>query len=355
MSRDTARGVSELLHFRIAAIVAGCAAASCSQGGIGSGEIGRDVPPSATCHYAQGFSRVLGLHLPDPVDYLAWDKSGQAREEAGSICGRAEDQEQCHSTVATIRAEASTNATAATHGRSYYLYTRGDAVSVLLSEQEVLEFFGPLDTVNEAAIVLSLRYQRMPQCSEMSVVGDGYLAGPRYLQRIRRPMTTAYCEELEYFTVHISHNGTTTERSSGTGLGGCPGRRPSGLLEETRSTPNPAIGAYFARVAELELAAVGAFAEIERALTAHAAPARLVERCRAARRDEVRHTALMTELACRYGGMPDPVRFVPKASHTLLELALENAREGAQGLRWRRNGNSRGASSTGWCHLTEAG
>ena len=53
-----------------------------------------------------------------------------------------------------------------------------------------------------------------------------------------------------------------------------------------------------------------------------------LERCRAARRDEVRHTALMTELARRYGGMPEPVRFVPKAPHTLLELALENAREG---------------------------
>lgn len=36
----------------------------------------------------------------------------------------------------------------------------------------------------------------------------------------------------------------------------------------------------------------------------------------------------MTELAGRYGASPRPVRFVPTASHTLLELALENAREG---------------------------
>jgi hypothetical protein len=36
----------------------------------------------------------------------------------------------------------------------------------------------------------------------------------------------------------------------------------------------------------------------------------------------------MAELAGRYGATPQSVRFVPKSSHTLLDLALENAREG---------------------------
>jgi hypothetical protein len=328
MSRDRVRGRdSGSLHLRIAAIVAGCGAASCSPYSAGSGpgasgELGRDVPSSSVCSLHQGFSRVAGLHLPEPVDYLSWD-SGQAREEAGTSCGLAEDQEECQAAVATLRAEASTSPTAAT----YYLYTRGDAVGALLSEQDILEFIGPIDTLNEAAIVLSLRY-RMPGCQGISEVGDGYITRSRYLARTLMPATLGNCETVEYFTVHVSRDGTTTERPSGTGLGSCPGRRPSRLLEATRSTRNVTVGAYFARLAELELAAVGAFAEIERALVAHGAPARLIERCRAAHRDEVGHTALMAELACRYGAPPEPVRFVPKASYTLLELALENAREG---------------------------
>jgi hypothetical protein len=57
-------------------------------------------------------------------------------------------------------------------------------------------------------------------------------------------------------------------------------------------------------------------------------PHGLIERCRGARRDEVRHAALMTELAGCYCAMPGAIRFVPKASHTLLELALENPWEG---------------------------
>lgn len=198
---------------------------------------------------------------------------------------------------------------------------------MLISDQEILEFLGPIDTVNEAAIVLSLHYG-MPRCERLSAVGDGYVTDPKYVTRSLAPATPGHCEVIGYFTVHVSYDGTTTERASGTGPGGCPGRRPSGLVDPVGPAANLATAAYFAQVAELELAAVGAFAEIERALAAHVAPATLRDRCRAARRDEVRHAALMTELAGRYGASPRPVRFVPTASHTLLELALENAREG---------------------------
>jgi hypothetical protein len=265
--------------------------------------------------------------LPNPVDYLAWDSYGQPVEEVGTLCGFAEASDICSSAVATARAGASANAAADTSYSNYYLYTRGDDVGLLVSEQEILEFLGPVDTVNEAAIVLSLRY-RAPGCNEISTVDDGYVTGPRYLSRTISPETLGDCEIIGYRGVHVSYDGTTSERDGGSGLGVCPGRRPARLLETSRPTSNHTPGAYFARVAELELAAVAAFAELERALVAHCAPAGLIDRCRAARRDEIRHAALMTELACRYGAVPQPVRFVPKASHTLLELALENAWEG---------------------------
>jgi len=328
------RREADLLRTRIAAIVASCSAAACSPGVSSSDssgsfegpEIGRDAPPSEVCNVSS-YALVSGLHLPEPVHYLARDYSGDPREEAGTACEAADDPEDCAGALAAIRTEASASPTAATFGRYYYVYTRGSEVDVLVSEQEVLQLLGPIDTVNEAAVVLSLKYGLPQGCGGISAVDDGYLTGP-YLRRQLKPATVGDCEVIGSFAVHVAYDGTTTELQRGTTFGVCPGRRPTGLLAPAGADGNLAAGAHFARVAELELAAVAAFAEIERALAAHGAPRQLIQRCRAARRDEVRHTALMTELACRYGAVPEPVRFVPKGSHTLLELALENAREG---------------------------
>jgi hypothetical protein len=334
---------ADLLRTRIAALVATCSAAACSPGASGSGdssgspkdaetgashpEVGRQAPSSEVCNVST-YALVFGLHLPKPVHYLARDYAGAPVEEAGAPCYAADDLEDCASALAAIRAEASASPSAATFGRHYYVYTRGSEVDVVVSEQEVLELLGPIDTVNEAAVVLSLKYGLTQRCKDISAVDDGYLTGPTYLRRQLTPATPAMCERVGYFAVHVAHDGTTTELQREITHGVCPGRSPAGLLALARTDPNLAAGAHFARVAQLELAAVAAFAEIERALAAHGAPPPLLERCRAARRDEVRHAALMTELACRYGVAPEPVRFVPKASHTLLELALENAREG---------------------------
>jgi hypothetical protein len=319
-----------LLRTRIAGLVASCSATSCSQYSSDSlerPEIGRVAPSSEVCDVST-YALVSGLHLPKPVHYLARDYSGDPVEEAGTACEAAQDPEDCRGTLAAIRAEASANSTAATYHRNYYVYTRGSEIDVLVSEQEVLQLLGPIDTANEAAVVLSLRYALRTTCGQLSAVDNGYLTGAHYLRRELMPATPANCGRDGYFAVHVAYDGTTTELQREIVLGTCPGRRPAGLLALAGADPKLAAGAHFARVAELELAAVAAFAELERALAAQRAPAQLIDRCRAARRDEVRHTALMTELACRYGATPEPVRFVPKISHTLLELALENAREG---------------------------
>jgi hypothetical protein len=327
---------ADLLRTRIAALVAACSAASCSPGSSGSQdpsgslegpEIGSEAPSSEVCN-VNTYSLVSGLHLPKPVHYLARDYSGAPVEEAGTACEAAHNPEECAGALAAIRTEASSNATAATHRRFYYVCTRGSEVDSLVSEQQVLELLGPIDTVNEAAVVLSLKYGVRGDCDEISAVDDGYLTGPKYWLRQLAPATAGSCEINGYFAVHVAFDGTTSERQHETVTGVCPGRRPAGFLPPTGSDRDRAAGAHFARVAELELAAVAAFAELELALCAHGAPPRLIERCRSARRDEVRHTALMTELASRYGAVPESVRFVPKISQTLLELALQNAREG---------------------------
>ncbi len=106
------------------------------------------------------------------------------------------------------------------------------------------------------------------------------------------------------------------------------GRRPAGHRERVGRGSTP-LGAYFASIAALEAASVGAFEELARELAAHGAPKRLVARARRAARDEVRHAALVGELARRHGGAVKlPVARGPRPPRTLVALARANAVEG---------------------------
>ena len=108
----------------------------------------------------------------------------------------------------------------------------------------------------------------------------------------------------------------------------CTGRRTQGVgsLDGCAGTTT---GAILAERAYLEAVSVQAFATLERELAAHGAPPALLRDVRRARRDEIRHTAMMTRLARRFDGAPraletqavSPVR-------GLLAIALENAVEG---------------------------
>lgn len=117
-------------------------------------------------------------------------------------------------------------------------------------------------------------------------------------------------------------------------MGGCvvAGRRPEGLLDEAISGEHSALGAYFARAAHLEAAAVVAFEELAQDLWLLGAPTRLVARCHAAARDEVRHASLVGALARRFGALVPAVRRVPPPNRgqarARVALALENMVEG---------------------------
>jgi hypothetical protein len=108
----------------------------------------------------------------------------------------------------------------------------------------------------------------------------------------------------------------------------CLGRRTAGIAEPARSD-GAALGEVFAGRAYLEEVSVHAFARLERELAAHGAPAALLRDARRARRDEVRHTAMMARLARRFGAAPRSPG-APGASpvRSLLEIAVENAVEG---------------------------
>jgi hypothetical protein len=108
----------------------------------------------------------------------------------------------------------------------------------------------------------------------------------------------------------------------------CTGRRTEGVacLDEYR---DPTTGSILAERAYLEAVSVHAFDTLERELAAHGAPASLLRDVRRAWRDEVRHTAMMSRLARRFGGTPRPFEAPPaSATRSLLAIAVENAVEG---------------------------
>jgi hypothetical protein len=108
----------------------------------------------------------------------------------------------------------------------------------------------------------------------------------------------------------------------------CLGRRTEGVVEpECLATETT--GSILARRAYLEAVSVHAFARLERELAAHGGPPNLLRDARRARRDELRHTAMMARLARRHGAtttLPGSPRRT--AVRSLFALALENAVEG---------------------------
>jgi hypothetical protein len=116
----------------------------------------------------------------------------------------------------------------------------------------------------------------------------------------------------------------------------CPveGRRPAGLAPPAHRGGTGAVGAWLAQAAWLEAASVYAFAQLARELEGHGAPNGLVLGARAAARDEVRHTALVTRLALRYGARPATAVVAPATPRPLVELAMENIAEGCVRETW---------------------
>lgn len=110
----------------------------------------------------------------------------------------------------------------------------------------------------------------------------------------------------------------------------CPGgRRPAvyapGALDDVATLE----GAFFARLAELEAVSIEAFRGLADELVAHGAGKDLLSRVEAARSDEVRHAALVGELAHEAGcEVPGGHHASPEVPRELAVIALENAVEG---------------------------
>lgn len=113
------------------------------------------------------------------------------------------------------------------------------------------------------------------------------------------------------------------------------GRRPPGYDVGLPASPGTTVGAFLARSAQLEAASVPAFRLIVEELTAHGAPADLVNRAREAIADERRHARIMRRLAAAHGVTDVDGPAIPRsAPRDLRELARDNATEGCVRETW---------------------
>jgi hypothetical protein len=106
------------------------------------------------------------------------------------------------------------------------------------------------------------------------------------------------------------------------------GRRPPGLCPERDGPARSETGAYLARVAQLEHASIYAFYQLIQELRAHQAPEELRLMALDAMLDEVRHARDMRTLARDFGAETVWAQVKQTALRSLLEIAIDNAREG---------------------------
>ncbi len=322
-----------------AAVVAGCNTShtSVDAGSIpDAGEIdaaGFDAgpppppPPPGLCSTDGRWQALDGLTLTRDPSWIGQIESvpggiPQITVERGERCADATDTPAC---VAAI-----TELEQTTYQRALLTQT-GDAVDALEEEAELLGLLGPIDTAHEAALV-AWRAGYDIWCSETDptsvtqIPGGWRVVGYRQSGGCGTPWVTTR------HTVRVESSGAVTEESSEVIREeedfGCVGRRPAGLRADAPGRASDPVGAFFAQIAVLEASAVDAFDVMIDELTGLGAPPALIDAARAAREDEVRHTASMGAIARRYGAEPGTSTFDPIEGRSALDIALENAVEG---------------------------
>lgn len=295
--RDVARAAL------LAALVTGSAACSSS--------IDRDgFESSAFC--ADDRSRLEALRVSLGADWVAI-VGGEQVIEAGTcadgLCA-AEREKAKTSNVAFLAAGQA--------GGFVLLVAKGQEVKVASEPKELAGALGPIDSPEKVHFVMwshgyEVRCDRWVKRSgdQFEAIGEimtencDPIVEEEHRVAVRRDATISVVERVE------------VDREDGV----CVGRRPAGLV----SSPT---GGWFARAAHLEAASIQAFRVLARELALHDAPRTLIAEAERSARDEIRHAAIMTRLARRFGEEATPTRVEARAPRSLFEIARENAIEG---------------------------
>lgn len=263
--------------------------------------------------------------VPDYAVLRMVDARGAVTTKAdiGARCRGVTNAETCKLQLDEARAIAAPGALS-----SYFLLVqRADSIEVVDTLRELLAFLGPIDTPQEAALVVAGQGYRA-QC-DVSTFEVG-----RAAIRITALSGNPECgvkNLVRGSVLRVTRTGVLTSQSESIIAEGhdCAsvGRRPERWVG-ARGTGASPLAAYFAQLAELEAASVVAFERIEHELRTYGAPAALVQRAARARQDEVRHAAMMKALALRFGGVVREPVVPPAPVRALVAFARDNATEG---------------------------
>lgn len=253
--------------------------------------------------------------------------------ESGPACATAQDQASCIAALESARAGNGKGWTTRQGGGQwpdpspvqFLVYTRGSEVGVVDSVKGLNAFLGPIDTLEEARLVLTTA--SYPLTCETTPFRTGW---KRNVDGSWEMVTNGSdCGNSIRLRVKVSVDGAVSElqREELTSGSVC-GRRPEGLVAAPRGGAEASLGAWLAEAAHLEAASVIAFRRLERELRRLGAPPALVRRARRSRADEIRHAREMASLARRFGSEPDRVLVTREVTRTSFAIALENAVEG---------------------------
>jgi len=259
------------------------------------------------------------------------------RSSKGTPCSTATNNTACRAALTAAKVEEKTevsgwapftgggNVQPATYDRDFVVYTRGDEVGVARSMSELVKFLGPIDTLEEARLVLATQSREYtcvskPRKSGARENADGSFEILVSGQSCGGPFRTR---------LRVATNGeVTTVASEDLGNQSVCGRRPEGLARGDFDGASRGLGPYFAEVAYLEAASVVAFRRLELELGRFGAPQQLILRARRSRADEIRHARITARLARRFGAEVRALEIEPMTSRELLAIAIENAAEG---------------------------
>ena len=288
---------------------------------------------SAACPLADS-ARYKALSFASGIDGITFRALGTRQtnmpvgDDVGTVCARAGDVSACRAKVAATTASTGWRVSFSGFGDSdqeYGVATRGDEIFVVDSKEALGKAIAPIDTPEEAVAFVKLAVSPVVKCGEpnVSLQGNGYV-----VKTVNEGACGGSSETL-YVVGQDGALGPATSKELSSASSGCAeGRRPNGLVE-IGAPWLASLGEHFAEIAHMEAAAVIAFDQLVADLLRFGAPLALVERAKKARAEEVEHATVTHALASRFGGTPrEPSVGGVAPDSTLLQFALENAREG---------------------------
>lgn len=323
------------------------AVSSLAAGTAGCGEDFEEV----LCEEGETFSPTLALMESSGADYFeserqVWaeeDVDGlvfSSREKYGEPCAGASDKPACLAAFDALPEEGGIEIVSSgfwgerpgtIHELTRYSYTHGDQAAAITTQEGFDQFLLPIDDAKKAAALIALSKETKDYGTPDCGVPAARFMPEGIVVRVREPAEcTEYHVDKEHLLLVRPDGGIEhlEERVLDVIFQGCVvGRMTEGVHVAIHPSKRT-VADHLAEMAALEAAAVHAFRRLAAEMRVLGAPGWMVERAEEAAEDEVRHASMVGREARRHGGKLRAVEVGPMPLRPILEIALENAREG---------------------------